>query len=412
MAYHLLAADTTLSSNVTGGAQTFLRTLVIGLCEQGWRVTVLTEGESNHDLVNPMRRAGAEVINNWWSRYELMEDVGPRLARRINRLSPDIYLISVSPGTAWVGLPLLHQQIRTIAIAHTNSETFYAPIRHYRELLTGVVGVSHEICRRLVDTCNIPRRFVHYQPYGVTTATNEVLQKKMGEMEDESCLRLIYVGRLEQPQKRIMDLIALVKQLVARDEHFTLDIVGDGPEAKTVARSLAHEVKRNIVRLHGWLSSGEIIALLRRADVFILTSAYEGLPIALLEAMGNGVAPVVTDLASGHRQLIRHKENGYLITAGNIEGFARVISTLNKDRARLKRIQVAAWETGSAYSVEQMVVNYATMFKEISTAKVGHEVLRPIPDFPLLESCRSSYPLWLRRLKVSVQQLTQFTDSS
>jgi glycosyltransferase involved in cell wall biosynthesis len=407
MAYHLLAADTTLSSNVIGGAQTCLRSLVVGLCENGWRVTVLTEGESNHDLTSSMREAGAEIITDWWSRHELMEDVGPRLANRINRLSPDIYLISVSPGAAWVGLPMLHQQIKAFAIAHTDSETFYAPIRHYGELLTGAVGVSHEICRRLVDTCNLPRQAVHYQPSGVTTANSEDLQKKLAEVEGEECLRLIYVGRLEQPQKRIMDLVALVKRLAARRERFTLDIVGDGPDAEKVTRSLAHEVKRNIVRLHGWVSSGEVIAMLRRADVFLLTSAYEGLPIALLEAMGNGVAPVVTDLVSGHRQLIRHDENGYLITTGNIEGFAREISALNKDRARLKRIQIAAWEAGSAYSVEQMVVNYETMFQETLTAKAEHEAMRPIPDFPLMESCRSSYPLWLRRLKVTVQRIAQ-----
>ena len=50
-------------------------------------------------------------------------------------------------------------------------------------------------------------------------------------------------------------------------------------------------------------------------------SDYEGLPVALLEAMGNGLAPVVSRIASGNTELIKNEENGYLVEVGDIEGF-------------------------------------------------------------------------------------------
>jgi glycosyltransferase involved in cell wall biosynthesis len=326
-----------------------------------------------------------------------MEDIAPRLASWVNDRSTDVYVISVSAGAAWVALPLLKPQIATVGIAHTDSETFYGPMRHYGKLLSAVVAVSRQIAHRLTDGCGIDSSKVVHIPHGVKGIESEGELKGRLEESSRPPLRLIFVGRLEQPQKRIFDLVAVVKRLVRLGVDFTLDMVGDGPESDEVKRALSEETRKSIVVFHGWLPVEEVISKLRRADVFVLTSAYEGFPVALLEAMANGVVPLVTDIESGHRELISHGVSGFLAPGGDTEVFAQLIEGLSRDRELLEQLRIKAWETGRRYSVENMASGYASLFEKLSDAPAD-EVGRPAPNYPLMPSCRSRYPLWLRRM--------------
>ena len=71
----------------------------------------------------------------------------------------------------------------------------------------------------------------------------------------------------------------------------------------------------------------------------------------------------------------------------------------------LLRMRRRAWETGKQYSIERMVDAYEACFQRaIEDTKAFPRT--PDPDFPLMESCRSKYPLWLRRLKAKAKSLT------
>jgi hypothetical protein len=61
-------------------------------------------------------------------------------------------------------------------------------------------------------------------------------------------------------------------------------------------------------------------------------------------------------------------------------------------------MRMAAWETGREYGIDRMVDNYVSCFERaIEDARANPRT--PDPAFPLMESCRSKYPLWLRRVK-------------
>jgi glycosyltransferase involved in cell wall biosynthesis len=404
---HVIIADTTLGGPLFSGAQTFLMKLAPGLASFGWRVTVLVETKVQPEYEAALKAGGVNLVSGLWRLPSLMEDIAPRLADWINCQSPDVYIISVSPGSAWVPLPYIDPQIRTASIAHTDSETFYAPIKHYAGFISKAIGVSQEVCRRLVEDCCMPAYRVSYQPYGVVTASSEEIEQLIEYTEDVSPLRLIYVGRLEEPQKRITDLVTIVKRLRGEDLAFVLDVVGDGPEASSIKSQLASEVNKGIVRFYGWISEDDVIARLRKADVFLLFSEKEGLPIALLEAMGNGVAPMITDIPSGNRQLVTNGSDGYLIPVGDVEQFVGTIVSLSKRRNHLRELRRKAWQTARGFSVERMVKSYADMFEETIAMERASEAIRPAPDFPLMASCQSPYPILLRRMKISALRLAQ-----
>src|SRR5574341_1252718 len=161
--------------------------------DAGWRIGVLSEGRPGEEFVRAFARLGVESVYGLWREGALIEDVAPVLAEWVNAEAPDLFLISVSPGVAWAAVPSLSAKVAVMAIAHTDSETFYLPVRHYGELLNGAVGVSREICRRLEADCHLPSSRVFHQPYGVTVAPAEQIRQIVNEGGGR--LRMVYVGR-------------------------------------------------------------------------------------------------------------------------------------------------------------------------------------------------------------------------
>lgn len=384
--------DTTICGELIGGAQTFLFKLADGLALSGHEVHVVSNGSGNNKIRRQIQDSQAAVHADLWESSGLVEETASVLAHRLNDLRPDVFVVSVSPDIGWVVLPQLDPQIATVAIGHTDSETFYAPARHYREFLTRVVGVSAEVCESYDSKCGIDKTRIEWIPYGVEASETAPMETDGGP------LRMIYVGRIDEHQKRISDLIKVVRRLSHEGVDFTFEIVGDGDEMPTVKRELAGEIASGCVVLHGWLDGDEVIARLRVSEVFVLTSAYEGFCIALVEAMANGCTPVVTDIKSGNKQLVQDGENGFVVSVGDIDGFVDKIKVLADDRKKLLRMRRRAWATGKQYSIERMVDNYGRCFEKAVEDNRAN-MRTPDPSFPLMPSCRSKYPLWLRRIK-------------
>ncbi len=109
----------------------------------------------------------------------------------------------------------------------------------------------------------------------------------------------------------------------------------------------------------------DIGALLQLADVFVLPSLMEGLPMALLEAMAAGTIAVATDVGDVGK-VMKNERNGFLVEAGNVDALIVAIkgALTSSDR---KRIAERARETISqSYSAEKMAESYATLYDSFS----------------------------------------------
>jgi len=189
--------DTTIGTDLIGGAHTFLAELIRWLVDKGHDVHFVTRGEPNEKVRGQVEDSRANLYRGIWNENDLIDDSVPVLAKWVNDLAPDVFLISASGYMGWVVLPLLDPKTATLTIGHNDSETFYMPARHYARFLTGAVGVSEEICETYVESCGIDRSRVDWIPYGVTAS--ETAPEKAGQ----GPLKLIYVGRLDEEQKRV-----------------------------------------------------------------------------------------------------------------------------------------------------------------------------------------------------------------
>jgi glycosyltransferase involved in cell wall biosynthesis len=144
-------------------------------------------------------------------------------------------------------------------------------------------------------------------------------------------INIVFLGRIGQ-RKGAFDLIRAFS-LIPFEQRKTarLTLAGDGEIDK--AQHLIESLDlTDTVALAGWLSAEERDQLLAQANIFVLPSYNEGLPVSVLEAMGWGL-PVITTPVGGIPGLIDHQKNGLLVTPGNINQLAAALQTLIQDEA-------------------------------------------------------------------------------
>ena len=156
-------------------------------------------------------------------------------------------------------------------------------------------------------------------------------------------------------------MIAAVEDLVARVPAF-LWILGDGPErARLEALARDHGVA-TFVRFLGFQQNP--FRFIARADVFVLTSAYEGFGNVLVEAMACGT-PVIATRSPGTMEIIEDGENGLLVEH-DPESIARAIAALLADPAKRDRLRTRARETVKHYALPVVAGRYEHLFQELA----------------------------------------------
>lgn len=148
-------------------------------------------------------------------------------------------------------------------------------------------------------------------------------------------IELLCVGRLV-PEKGQWILIQAVIQLLTQGYPLRLHIVGDGPERQCLETEVKQRQVTNHIILTGAVNQDEIMAFYRQADLFVIASFAEGLPIVLMEAMLMEI-PCITTHITGIPELIRNGQEGLLVPPSDTEALVEAIAHLiNHEELRLQ----------------------------------------------------------------------------
>jgi len=147
--------------------------------------------------------------------------------------------------------------------------------------------------------------------------------------------RLLSVGRICE-QKGQLIIVQAVKKLVERGICIKLRLIGDG-EMRAI---IEHEIARLNLNAHieilGWQGEDKIIQELDNAELFILPSFAEGLPVAIMEALAREV-PVISTYVAGIPELVKSRKTGWLVHAGDPETLANCIADALKASMPVKQ---------------------------------------------------------------------------
>lgn len=180
-------------------------------------------------------------------------------------------------------------------------------------------------------------------------------------------VNILYLGRLED-EKGLNELFESVRLLEHRidPERYRLIVAGAGNDQdvaryKSAARSLQSEVC-----FTGWVQGEAKDALTRAADIFVLPSHNEVLPMSLLEAMGAGAACIATSVGA-IPTVIRNGVNGLLVNPGNALDLSDAMAFLLLDDDERQRVSAAGVDTVSQdYSVSATVDRLVGIYEKVS----------------------------------------------
>lgn len=197
------------------------------------------------------------------------------------------------------------------------------------------IQVDGQLTRRSLLAAGHPDRQVAVKPV-VPSNLASFLEIKRDEACPAEFPRLLYVGRLD-PQKNLLLLLRAVKVLAARGLRFELLMVGDGPESELLRVFIRQERLGELVRLRGRVSRTEIPHVYAEADIFVLSSRYEGYPRVLMEAAAAAL-PIVSTAVSGADEAVLDGESGFLVPIDELDPYVEKLALLLSDadlRARM-----------------------------------------------------------------------------
>ncbi len=186
-------------------------------------------------------------------------------------------------------------------------------------LSAAVTTVSQAMYEQLcIEYPNLKKK-IHFIPNGV-----EDTFFKISRTREHSEVTILLLGSLI-PRKGIDTVLAAAA--LCKEKSWEMLIAGTGPEEIRLQNLASSEGIQERISFIGSIAPNEVPSLLSKADIFIQASYSEGRPNTVLEAMASAV-PVIGSNIDGINELISHKKNGLLFSAGNVAELAEQMQTL------------------------------------------------------------------------------------
>jgi sugar transferase (PEP-CTERM/EpsH1 system associated) len=308
-------------------------------------VTCLNKSEGNDPgvmvrLARALRAAQAEVVHaHDWGCY-----------------------LDAMGGAFLAGVPVVVQTVHGAYMAYPPGRLngIKKSLRHFLERRAAarfgnIVCVSDPLRAHVAEEIGIPDSRLLTIANGV-----QVPPQAPRRSGDGGALRFISVGRLAAVKNYGLMLRAFAP-LVARIPGATLTLVGDGPERAALEKIAADLRLGASVRFLGFRS--DIDELLAQADVFVLSSLSEGIPMSILEAMKAGLAVVATRVG-GVPATVVDGETGLLVASEDEPALTAALAALLADPARATAMGLAGHARALArFSVEAMVSAYEAVYQ-------------------------------------------------
>lgn len=176
--------------------------------------------------------------------------------------------------------------------------------------------------------------------------------------------RIICVARLI-PRKRHAVLLCALARLRESGLDFTCELIGIGRSEAEVRRLTRELGLEDVVEFAGYLSVEQIRLRLAQAHIFVLPSAWEGMPGSVMEAMAAGL-PVVATRVNGTDEIVLEDETAYLVEVDDVDALEAKLKLLIVDPSLRARLGAAGLERIQEFSFEQLAVRRTEFYREIA----------------------------------------------
>jgi colanic acid/amylovoran biosynthesis glycosyltransferase len=358
------------AKNDISGVTSWLERLLLRLHSEGIPVSVYLQhiGSDIKDsrLFHTIQQAGIPVEIELNSYTET--DVRGTLAF-LNRHQPQVFLpqcreamfyaatIAGQAGLAW-GLTI-----------HSDDPVYWAITEIVSPESNGglMIGVSDYICQKAIQKGLVKQS--QTIPCGVPIPGNT-------STFSDKPFRVAFCGRIIEEQKRISLVLEAMAQASYRDTRVECWVIGDGPAISESQQWVTDQGLSDRIYFLGQVEPSTVQANLTQCQALLLMSDYEGLPVAVLEAMAVGVVPIVRDIPSGIPELIKNNETGLLVGRSPKEAANAIIYLADHPDLWSKLSNTSKLLVAKNYSEEICYQRWLDMISELHSRS---SISYPIP---------------------------------
>lgn len=337
------------------GINAWLQRFVPALAERGHIVAVLAfpwSEPKNCPTLSKLRKSGIQVSAVYPRRYT--EQAVRSCVIHAKKFRPDMFIANLCVPALHAAPIVARLGARTISVLHNDDAEYRAkagfPTDATVAISRGLLSFPPPDSPRLVRSI----------PYGVEPSDRVATAPVAGRP-----FRIVYHGRIAQVQKRILELASALVLACKRNASLEADIYGSGPDEESLRQRLANESAGGRVRFLGPVAPEHIRKLLPDYHAAVLVSDFEGLGLAILEAMAAGLVPVCRRTSSGLPDIISSGRNGLFVEDGG-EEFISALQRLATDSMLWRSLSAEAIRTASTqFSPKTCLDSWEQLFTDL-----------------------------------------------
>jgi glycosyltransferase involved in cell wall biosynthesis len=354
-----------------------------------WKETRYFQPLTDDELLRALGRLASDRHNLWHLLRPLVWERGASPARRIRALGHTVMGAALAEQLAPLEVEHIHAHHGYFAswMALTAARVLgigFSFTLHGSDLLqrADLLAAKLRACQFCVTVSDYNRQYI-LRNYPSTPQEKIVVQRlgvdrvlpwpvpaPAAEPDHRFCL--LSVGRLHRVKDHHF-LIRACAELRNRGLDFLCWIVGEGPERPALEREIVARGLEGPVRLIGHVPRTALRSYYRYADLVVMTSKSEGIPVVLMEAMAHQklvLAPSIT----GIPELVEHQRTGFLYQPASLPDFVSAVTWIHDHRASLSGIErAAAASIAASYNRQRNQRAFADQFlARISQSEGDH----------------------------------------
>lgn len=273
-------------------------------------------------------------------------------------IEKDTVLIPSDDEACWRACSMLSDRCRVVGVLHSDDDNYYALAARYHQYLAGLVSVSQRVRSNCPDY-GLPHAVI---PCGIDLSQFEASTDKQD--------KVLWIGRLEENQKRVSDLPLIAALLMKTRPEVSIEVIGHGDKLDWLKEAIHSQGLVNL-SISGWQERSYIATSLREAKVLLQTSNFEGMSVAVMEALGAG-CKVVSTRVSGVEDMEHDPASKgvvYLYDTGDVENAALMIDHCLRYWQPLNVFQ-ATTLAEKYFSIEECLQSYLEFSKAIKSVNL------------------------------------------
>ena len=335
------------ANNFISGVHSWMQKLVLELRlnNHHCHFLVFEIGKGPYSFINFLNKYSFHYITVKADDYLYTPERTKFIIEHVKNIKPDVFM----PGfliAALYAIPWIKKEnILTVNFIHSDDKICSAIADRFVKNTdvkwnSDIVFSVSKYIYNIIGGKNISNHY--YAPYGIQPSINISVY--------QNPLKVIYFGRIEEEQKCISDTVRGMINVLKILPNCEFDIYGMGSAVEQIKMLIKNEGQGLPIQYKGSVESSSTYEILSKYQVFLLLSDYEGLPVALLEAMSCGLVPICMNIKSGVDEVIEHNENGFLVENREKDVLENLLCLINNK---------AIWELMSQKCIELVNTNFS-----------------------------------------------------